>query len=201
MDCPKCKETNLKSIELQDNLSAYQCSKCEGNWINGEGYKIWQSSQISQLNDNINKKNKDQDLQWIDQEIDNFTPSDFDTKAAFCPECSQYLSRGKVSINPPFYLERCPQCKGIWCDGNEWEALKQLNLHFQLDNIFSSEWQSLVRNLQSQQQEKQALIDKIGKKLATHIFALGDLLAKHPYGDFAVAYLMRKVGESKQNKK
>jgi Zn-finger nucleic acid-binding protein len=194
MDCPKCKTPNLNQVKLNQKLSAYHCNGCEGNWLNGDAYKIWQSSQLSE---HINNHN----FPWIDQQIDNFTPSEFDNKAAFCPECSQYLARGKISINPPFYVERCPQCKGMWCDGKEWEILNKLNLHYQLDNLFSTEWQSLIREKQHQYQEKQALINKIGVDLATKIFALGEILEKHPNGDFAVAYLMRKVGESEQIKR
>ncbi len=193
MDCPKCKTPNLNQVKLNQKLTAHQCAKCSGNWLNGDAYKIWQSSQLI---DHINQNN----LTWIDQEIEDFTPSQFDNKAAFCPECRQYLSRGKVSINPPFYVEKCLQCKGIWCDGGEWEILNKLNLHYQLDSLFSSEWQSLIREKQHQNQEKQALINKIGKDLATKIFGLGDILENHPNGDFAVAYLMRKVGQSEKIK-
>jgi len=193
MDCPKCKTPNLNQVQLPQKLPAHQCENCHGNWLNGDAYKIWQSSQISE----VIEYNK---LTWIDQNKQDFTPSDYDNKASFCPECRQYLSRGKVSINPPFYVERCPQCKGIWCDGGEWEMLNQLNLHNQLDNLFSSEWQSLIREKQHHKQEKQALIDKVGEDLAQKIFTLGDILEDHPNGDFAVAYLMRKVGQSEQIK-
>ena len=192
MDCPKCKKTSLKSVKLNKNLSAYQCQQCEGNWINGDTYKVWQSSGLSSY-----IKNK---LTWIDKNIENFTPSPLDTKASFCPECRQYLARGKVSVNPIFYIERCPQCKGIWCDGGEWEILNKLNIHGQINKLFSNEWQSSIREKQHEKQEKQALIDKIGEDLAQEIFALGEILEDHPEGDFAVAYLMRKVGESEQVK-
>lgn len=194
MNCPKCKKIDLKETKLNQNLKAHQCSQCQGNWINGDAYKLWQSFQIG---DQIEAPSN---LTWIDENLEGFNPSPFDTNAAFCPECKQYLSRGKVSVNPAFYVERCPQCKGIWCDGGEWEILNQLKLQDQLDSLFSSEWQSTVREKQHQHQEKQALIDKIGKDLASKIFALGDILENHPNGDFAVAYLMRKVGQSEQVK-
>ncbi|MCL2925478.1 MAG: hypothetical protein MGF17_12900, partial [Trichodesmium sp. MAG_R04] len=37
----------------------------------------------------------------------------FDSKAGFCPECGSYLSRSKINIKQPFYIECCMSCRGI----------------------------------------------------------------------------------------
>jgi len=45
--------------------------------------------------------------------------------------------------------------------------------------------------------ERQAVIDKVGVEMAQRVFDLADLLKKHPNGDFAAAYLMRRFDRNK----
>jgi Zn-finger nucleic acid-binding protein len=95
-------------------------------------------------------------------------------------------------------VERCTQCRGIWCDYGEWDILQKLGLHTTIEQLFSNEWQTKVRSHQFSQQERQATIDKLGSELAERVFELGELLEKHPNGDFGVAYLMRRVAVNVQ---
>lgn len=61
-----------------------------------------------------------------------------------------------------------------------------------IDRLFTAEWQAKARQLELEEQERQAMIDKLGADLATKVFELGKLLREHPNGDFGVAYLMRR---------
>jgi Zn-finger nucleic acid-binding protein len=79
--------------------------------------------------------------------------------AKFCPSCSSYLVKYDVGRNLAFTIDRCGKCGGIWLDGNEWAALKQTKLHFDLHRIFSTDWQSQVR-----QQEHAKALDDIWKE-------------------------------------
>jgi Zn-finger nucleic acid-binding protein len=104
--------------------------------------------------------------------------------------------RGRITLQQgSFYVERCPNCNGIWCDGGEWEILQQLDLHTHIDYIFSADWQALVRDLEHGERERQATIDKLGVDIAQRLFELAELLEQHPNGDFGVAYLMRRVDQ------
>lgn len=189
MQCPKCREIDLNDFSLTEELASYRCEKCEGDWLSGERYQAWQNTQERPgiLNTKLRLPTKVQ-------------PGETDNKAALCPECKRYLSRVKIPVDQPFYLERCPECNGFWCDRQEWDILQQLNLHTSLEYIFTSEWQHKVREQQHSVSERQALIQKLGEDLAEEVFALGEKLTECPNGDFAVAYLARQVTEAQESR-
>lgn len=185
MQCPKCKKVILTDGILDNELAVQYCQECKGTWIPAQEYEDWQTRQPytpvvpDALSDTL--------------EVD-YMQSPFDTKAALCPECRRYLSRAKVNLKTPFYVERCMQCRGIWCDYGEWDILERLGLHTTIEQLFSNDWQIKVRENQFSQQERQATIEKLGIELATRVFQLAEDLGNHPNGDFGVAYLMRRVG-------
>jgi hypothetical protein len=76
--------------------------------------------------------------------------------------------------------------------------LEHLGLHTTIEQLFTNEWQSRVRERQFFDQERQATIDKLGPELAEQVFELAQELEKHPNGDFGVAYLMRRVAANIQ---
>lgn len=183
MHCPKRNQTTLIEQILTPNLAAQYCPDCEGYWIPAEAYEAWQASQHGAAPEPATL------VQSLDMD---FVPAALDRKAALCPECRHYLARARVGLKQPFYLERCPNCGGIWCDRGEWQVLEQLGLHADIEQLFSSEWQARVRELEQQEQERRATIDKLGPELANRVFELAEYLRNHPNGDFGVAYLMRR---------
>ncbi len=183
MNCPKCKLT-LSDSFLNETLPNKHCNQCQGDWIPGNEYEIWNSGK-----NNIIPTEPEQLSKYFNME---FVPSEFDKKGSLCPECKRYLSRAKVSIKNDFYVEKCINCGGIWCDEGEWNILTKLGLTKVIDNIFSSDWQAKVLKSQHFDKEKEATINKLGTELAEKVFKLAELLEKHPNGDFGVAYLMRR---------
>ena len=181
MRCPKDRQADLTSFSLEKGLKAEHCPTCQGNWIPVESYETWREPQRHPGDVPLPKT----------LEID-FEPSPFDARAALCPECSCYLARAKVGISHPFYVERCPNCGGIWCDRGEWEVLRELGLYTAIEQLFSNEWQGRVREMSQTEQERRATINKLGEDLAKQLFELADRLENHPNGDFGVAYLMRR---------
>ena len=186
MNCPKCKNVPLLDSTLAENLATKHCAECKGTWIPADNYETWQASQSKSIQPNLSKL----------LEVD-YVQSPLDTKAALCPECQRYLSRAKVSLKSPFYVERCANCGGIWCDHGEWNVLETIGLHTTIQQLFSSGWQSRVREQHQSEQERQAVVDKVGTELAARVFELAALLEKHPNGDFAAAYLMRRFDKDR----
>ncbi len=184
MQCPKCKSVTLLDGALDDKFAVKYCQECKGTWIPADEYEAWASRQP--YNPGV------PDLKSKTLNV-NFVQSPFDTKAALCPECRRYLSRAKVNLTTPFYVERCMQCRGIWCDYGEWDILEKLGLHTTIEELFSNEWQAKTREQKFSEQERRATIDKLGSDVAAQVFALAEVLEKHPNGDFGVAYLMRRV--------
>jgi len=186
--CPKDRTVELVNDSLSGQLAVHHCPTCEGSWIPPEVYVNWQSQhpQTKSL------------ASLIDHSLEvECSPSPLDIRAALCPECSAYLARAKVGGRNPFYVERCPNCKGIWCDRGEWEMLLSLGLASVIDQMFSAEWQSRTREREQLAQERRATIEKLGSELAARLFELAEVLENHPNGDFGVAYLMRRFDNKK----
>lgn len=185
MECPKDKEVSLVEAMLQGGLPVLQCPDCKGSWITRADYARWQTKQPPETLE-ANPK-------LLDVE---FERSPLDTQAALCPACHHYLSRTKVGHRHSFYVERCSNCEGIWCDRGEWDALTQMGLQASIDQIFSTDWKARIKALEYRERERQATIDKLGEEIACRIFELAELLEAHPNGDFGVAYLMRRFDQS-----
>jgi Zn-finger nucleic acid-binding protein len=181
VQCPKDKRVELVSSRLADTMEVQCCPDCKGTWIPPEQYVAWKRHQ----------RPTEPTLPQPTLDVDYVT-SPLDARAALCPDCHHYLARAKVGLKQPFYVERCPNCGGIWCDHGEWEVLQQLGLHTSIEQLFSSEWQARVKEQNYAARERQATREKLGPELAEKIFELAALLENHPNGDFGVAYLMRR---------
>lgn len=183
MQCPKERTVTLIHRTLADQLAVQHCPACEGHWIPAESYGAWQADHPAPQNV----------IPILEQmQKTDYTPSEWDTKAGMCPDCGSYLVRAKVNVKTPFYVERCPRCKGMWCDRGEWDLLATLQLHVMLDRLFLSEWQTQARDYELNAYERRAMIEKLGLELAQRIFDLAEVLETHPHGDYGVAYLMRR---------
>ncbi|RMH73736.1 MAG: hypothetical protein D6680_16035 [Cyanobacteria bacterium J007] len=183
MECPKDKTVTLVDVVLSGDLDAHECPRCQGNWISSAEYERWQAD----------RRPSGVSVHSIAAQGDfNFRPSEFDSKAALCPECKRYMTRARVMVDRPFYIERCPNCNGIWCDRGEWEILEALGLHESIEQLFSGDWQAQMRSLHHNQKERQATIEKLGPEVAQMVFDLAEVLENHPNGEFGVAYLMRR---------
>lgn len=190
VQCPKELKIELEDGMLAGGLSAQCCPDCGGAWIRPEQYANWQEQQ------GINGPAEPQVSVVPSQMEMDFEPTALDNRAALCPDCKHYLVRGRVQLkHTSFFIERCPNCKGYWCDRGEWQVLQQLELDQHLDYVFSDTWQNKVKDLSFAYREKTATIEKLGPEIAAKIFELAELLEKHPNGDFGVAYLMRRFEE------
>jgi Zn-finger nucleic acid-binding protein len=193
MDCPKCKNPLVNGL-LSDLLLTKHCHECQGDWISGRNYQMWKSERQETKFENFS----------FGENYDLPHPTNpLDSKAATCPECGRIMSRGKVGLKQPFYIEHCQGCDGFWCDAGEWAVLEQLDLHSHLEQLFSTAWQAQVRANHMLDLERQAVINKVGAELAQKVFDLAESLEKEQNGDFAAAYLMRrfdKISNQVKNK-
>ena len=186
MQCPKQSDVSLVEGQLSEGPKGYSCPDCGGFWLPPEHYNDWQAE--------VNSADSKPTIQTLPSTVEAaFSPSKLDNRAALCPDCRHYLVRSRVTLkNTAFYVERCPNCWGIWCDRGEWQILQLLGFHTHLEALFSSDWQARLRELEQRERERQATIEKLGEDLAKQVFSLADQLENHPNGDFGVAYLMRR---------
>lgn len=186
MNCPKCKHSPLLDSTLSGNLAVNSCHSCQGSWIRANDYETWHQENASQEPELFSQ------IHQVD-----YVASPYDNKAALCPDCQRILSRAKVSLKTSFYIERCSSCNGIWCDGGEWDVLEKLGWHTHIEQLFTTSWQVRMREYQHAEQERQAIVDKVGSEIAHQVFELAAILEQHPNGDFAAAYLMRRCEKDK----
>ena len=184
MHCPKDRNEALVDVVLSDGLAAKYCPACEGNWIEPEVYENWKQNQSAPPAKPIPT---DLDLGYI--------PAPADARGGLCPDCHGFLARSRVGLTPPFYVERCGRCGGVWCDRGEWDVLSHLGLHTAIDYLFTNDWQNQTREQEYLDRERRATVDKLGEELAHQVFDLTEKLEQHPNGDFGVAYLMRRFTE------
>ena len=137
MNCPVCKTTPLQSMTLEQQLKASSCSDCQGQWIGAVDYWQW----LERHGETLPEKEPDSiPLEVADSQ-----------KAKLCPECRRIMLRYKVGHGLTFTLDQCSSCNGIWFDANEWDALRQRNLHDEVHLVFSAPWQAQVRREESRQ--------------------------------------------------
>ncbi|NEO87824.1 MAG: zf-TFIIB domain-containing protein [Spirulina sp. SIO3F2] len=137
MKCPACKGSTLQTIHLESHLKAAHCPACEGKWITADDYWHW----LEQHGDTLPEKEPEGiPIKAADQQ-----------QAKLCPDCQRIMLRYKVGHGLNFRLDQCGSCNGIWFDANEWEALKQRNLHDEVHLIFSAPWQSQIRKDEARQ--------------------------------------------------
>ena len=86
-------------------------------------------------------------------------------------------------------MERCGNCAGVWLDAGEWEALKRRNLHDDIEEIFTTAWQTKLEKEASADAADAALRKSLGADDYTEIKRVKAWLAKHPKRSQLLAYL------------
>ena len=186
MLCPKHPQEPLQPGHIVEGLKAHCCPTCRGTWIAAENYQTWQAEVIDPT------VTVDALTVPISADID-YQPSRYDSRAGLCPSCGFYLVRERITLQKTaFFIERCPGCKGIWCDDGEWAVLDTLGLSAYVPVLFTDEWHTQVRLAEAEYRERTATAEKLGLEIAEKVFELAELLENHPNGDFGVAYLMRR---------
>lgn len=136
MKCPSCSHAPLQPLNLESHLKASGCPSCKGTWISAKDYWTW----LEQHGDRLPEK-----------EPEGTPVEAADTqKAKLCPCCQRIMLRYKVGHGLSFAVDQCGHCNGVWLDANEWDALKQRNLHDEIHLIFSAAWQSDLRKNEAQ---------------------------------------------------
>lgn len=147
MKCPNCEKNTFDRVVLEEDLNALNCTDCGGHWINSFQYWMWQ--------DRISEKLQETSGSGTIKANDIIS-----TKK--CPECGKSLQRYEVGHGTNFTIDRCENCRGIWFDKNEWEILKDKNLHDEIHFIFSNHWQADARKEKSEKNRENILEKLIG---------------------------------------
>ena len=148
MNCPVCKSVELISTDLESNLTSFRCPNCGGNWIRGVEYWKWLDGHGPNLPERTGL-DSGLSLAKPDRHLD-------------CPECRFRMVKYLVGRGLGFTLDHCQGCKGIWLDKNEWEALRERNLHDDVNSMFTSFWQEAAQKEARKKRLEQIYISRFG---------------------------------------
>src|ERR1044072_6563313 len=179
MQCPVCKSTELAENQLETNLMSQQCPDCRGNWIAGAEYWKWVEDHKTDLAERVFEH---ETLSLAEPGL----PLD-------CPECRFRMVKYLVGRGLTFSIDHCHGCKGIWLDGNEWEALKKRNLHDDLNLMFTYFWQTEAQRLQRKQQMEEIYNGRFGEEDYPEIKRIRYRLESKTNREEQLAYLIDRA--------
>jgi hypothetical protein len=106
MKCPKCKTESFAAFSVQE-VEVDRCSSCNGIWFDAQ--------ELVQL--------LTEDARQLTLLREGEKKAELDAKRGNCPHDNSPLLRVYSSINRSVIVDACPQCRGIWLDGGEFEKL------------------------------------------------------------------------------
>ena len=103
-------------------------------------------------------------------------PGGGDGRTGLCPEGHGILIRARVDAEPPFFLERCAVCHGIWFDKGEWNELAQSHLLEHLHELWDPAFRARARKSESEAEHREGLVADLSSSVVEAIEALGETL-------------------------
>jgi Zn-finger nucleic acid-binding protein len=179
MKCPVCKTVELQLSNLEIDLTARHCDQCGGNWIQSFEYWRWRDRHGESLPEKV-------------AATDAPNPRTGVLISKLCPECNGILIRYKVGHGAGFALDQCGNCRGVWLDKDEWEALRTRNLHDDIYTIFTAPWQTQVQQEEAAQNAEQIYTKKFGEEGFAEIKRMKEWIDGHPRKQEILAYLMQR---------
>lgn len=173
MQCPVCKKRTVSAVELLPDLPGFACSECTGVWIARADYVAWRAKHPGAL-----------------PAATATTPVAIADAPAgkLCPQCGHILLPYRVGHGLPFALDFCGACGGAWFDRHKWDAIKSRQLHGNLHDIVSANWQAAVRRADLQESVEQTYQRLFGASYP-RARETRDWLRTQPQRNLILAYL------------
>lgn len=176
MKCPVCKMHDLTITELEENLIAHNCAQCGGEWLRDSQYKEWRAKHGVDLPEkHVSERDT---IKMADVEL-----------ARLCPDCRRILVKYKVGRDINFTLDRCGGCGGVWFDKDEWNTLKERNLHDNLYEFFTEPWQSEVRREEERRNMEFIFKSKFGEEDFKRLKDFKQWMDKHEMKNEILAFV------------
>ena len=106
MKCPKCQTETLAEFKVE-GVAVDRCSSCEGIWFDAQ--------ELSELLSDTARQVASLRRGSVHEELDG--------KKGSCPRDAAELLRVYSAADKTVILDACPECRGIWLDGGEFEKL------------------------------------------------------------------------------
>jgi Zn-finger nucleic acid-binding protein len=98
---------------FEDSVRGQQCPKCEGHWMEGEA--------LRQLETTVEVRF----IEWR-----KLPPEEVQTREVPCPRCRprRIMRKVRSERDQHVLLDFCEQCHGVWLDGGELRAIREMGL-------------------------------------------------------------------------
>jgi Zn-finger nucleic acid-binding protein len=106
MKCPKCGTETMSEFSVQ-GVTVERCSSCSGTWFDARELRHLLA----------------EDARHVASLRRGSVNEQVDGKKGVCPRDGAELLRAYSSIDRSVILDACPECRGIWLDGGEFEKL------------------------------------------------------------------------------
>ncbi|WP_163337594.1 zf-TFIIB domain-containing protein [Desulfopila sp. IMCC35008] len=172
MYCPKCKGVELRQND--ENLP-FTCPKCGGLWL--ESHALPRMQELADFSSGGHQN------------------PDHDHKTGLCPGGHGVLTRTKIEVEQPFYLEKCVQCNGIWFDKGEWQKVSESQFETNLLQLWSRAWQREKRREHQEQEITRLDKEALGEELYYEIIQLAGKISAHPCRSRAVGLFQEELAK------
>ena len=106
MKCPKCTSESLVEFKVEA-VAVDRCSSCDGIWFDAQELGELLAEEAKQVA-SLRRGSMHEEL---------------DGKKGRCPRDAEELLRVYSAADKTVILDACPECRGIWLDGGEFEKL------------------------------------------------------------------------------
>lgn len=124
MDCPRCNKLLQTEIikDIKENIEVDTCSTCGGIWFDHR---------------ELSKIDKIAEPTFF--EIRKIPKTKEQMKILHCPSCNDSIELHKAEHprDKKVIIDYCPNCKGIWLDKGELEAIQKENWFTTIGRIFN----------------------------------------------------------------
>lgn len=171
--CPKCRtQTLVPIVGAGGGEAPSRCMTCRGVWVPRNAVVV--------------------------EELERAAPTReasaaADARVGLCPAGHGLLRRAKLGGALDFALDRCSHCGGTWFDAGEWHEIATRRLLESLDDLWDPLHQRHVREQQTLDHWRDQLAGALGEQTLDDLERLADVLAHHPAGPQALAFLQESI--------
>ena len=171
MNCPKCRTSSLVRALTATVRAGFECRTCGGIWLHLRELHRLAGSTASAPGQPAAESNE------------------LDGRGGLCPEGHGLLIRARIELEPPFYLDRCSQCHGVWFDRGEWQRLATHHLLEHLPELWTGAWQQRQRAAEQRRSYVEWANETFGDELFEQLTRLAAALDRYEHRAEALAFL------------
>lgn len=177
--CPKCSNARLTRLADAPNArldpahEPMRCRTCHGLWLPPACTARLAAADSFEASTSTPKRAR----------------PDADRRAGLCPLGHGILLRARAELDPPFWLDRCPHCLGIWFEDGEWQNLAASEFSRELWRLWDPASRRAADDRRVDERRIEQLRGSLGPETVTVLEELAARLRGKPQASAALAWL------------